>query len=73
MAKTPWPSKWSPHSTKTAFSAKRVTYTADPKGVGGFRPHIADSEIYVVNADGSGLTNITNNPADDWDPAWSLR
>ncbi len=28
-------------------------------------------EIYVMNGDGSGLTNLTNNPADDWNPVWS--
>ena len=28
-------------------------------------------EIYVINSDGSGLTNLTNNPARDHAPAWS--
>ncbi|WP_225990646.1 TolB family protein [Bacillus luti] len=28
-------------------------------------------EIYVMNPDGSNQTNITNNPADDSEPAWS--
>ena len=28
-------------------------------------------EIYVMNPDGSGQTNITNNPASDNYPAWS--
>ena len=28
-------------------------------------------EIYVMNADGSGQTNLTNNPAEGWRPAWS--
>ena len=28
-------------------------------------------EIYVMNADGSGQTNLTNNAADDRYPAWS--
>ena len=30
-----------------------------------------NSEIYVINSDGSGLTNLTNNPAQDHAPAWS--
>ena len=28
-------------------------------------------EIYVMNADGSGLTRLTDNPAVDMSPAWS--
>jgi len=28
-------------------------------------------EIYVMNADGSGRTNLTNNPAADYDSTWS--
>jgi hypothetical protein len=32
-----------------------------------------DGEIYVMNADGSGPTNLTNNPgATDAIPMWSL-
>ena len=30
-----------------------------------------NNEIYVMNGDGSGLNNLTNNPADDYEPAWS--
>ena len=29
------------------------------------------TEIYVMDADGSGQTNLTNNPAYDGYPAWS--
>ena len=28
-------------------------------------------EVYVMNADGTGQMNLTNNPAGDWFPAWS--
>jgi len=28
-------------------------------------------EIYVMNADGSEQTNLTNNPAVDFSPSWS--
>src|SRR5215216_908773 len=28
-------------------------------------------EIYVMNADGTGQTNISNNPAFDYGPSWS--
>jgi Tol biopolymer transport system component len=30
-----------------------------------------DAEIYLTDADGSGVVNLTNNPAYDWEPAWS--
>ena len=30
-----------------------------------------NAEIYVMNADGSGLRNLTRAPSDDLDPAWS--
>ena len=29
------------------------------------------AEIYVMNADGSGQTRLTNNPASDGSPSWS--
>jgi Tol biopolymer transport system component len=29
-----------------------------------------NDELYVMNADGTGQTNLTNNPADDDRPAW---
>src|SRR5207247_1175602 len=30
-----------------------------------------NQEIYVMNADGSGVSRLTNTPATDIDPAWS--
>lgn len=31
----------------------------------------ASYEIYVMNADGSGVTRLTDNPVDSYNPAWS--
>jgi Tol biopolymer transport system component len=52
--------------------------TPAPTPVGGGSGQLAFSsyrdgndEIYLVNADGSGLTNLTNHPAEDYLPAWS--
>lgn len=48
---------WSPDGAMLAFTSNRA-------GPG-------NSDIWVVNRDGSGLRNLTNNPAMDWAPAWS--
>jgi len=31
----------------------------------------ASLDLFVVDVDGSGPSNLTNSPGDDWDPAWS--
>ena len=46
---------WSPDGTKIAFGSNSD----------------GNYEIYVMNADGSGQTNLTNNSANDWYPSWS--
>ena len=47
---------WSPDGSKIAFSTSR---------------DCPNREIYLMNADGSGQTNLTNNAAADRSPAWS--
>jgi dipeptidyl aminopeptidase/acylaminoacyl peptidase len=49
---------WSPDGSRIALAIPR-----DGNG---------DDEIYVMHADGTQLTNLTNNPARDYAPAWSL-
>ena len=46
---------WSPDGSKLAFTSNRD----------------GNSEIYVVNRDGSGLRRLTNNPMIDVTPTWS--
>jgi TolB protein len=48
---------WSPDGTRIAFSSTR--------------DHSGNTEIYVMNADGSNLRRLTNNPAIDTTPTWS--
>jgi Tol biopolymer transport system component len=49
---------WSPDGSRIAFIADR--------------PGDGNGAIYVVNADGSGLTNLSNSPGSDGVGAWSL-
>jgi Tol biopolymer transport system component len=50
---------WSPDGSMLAFAGP------------GPENHRQGWDIYVINADGTGLTNLTNHPAVDLDPAWS--
>jgi predicted DNA-binding protein YlxM (UPF0122 family) len=58
---------WSPDGSMLAFSANPEeppefsTFTAADQ---------PQREVFVMRADGSGLTNITNSPADDYSPVW---
>jgi TolB protein len=45
---------WSPDGTQLAF-------------VSGFA---TQRDIYVINADGSGLRNLTNSPEDEYELDW---
>src|SRR5215217_4216450 len=58
----------SPDGSKIAFS--RATYTYRDVG-GGTTEKIYTQDIYVMNADGSGLREIADDPARDYGPAWS--
>ena len=55
---------WSPDGTRIAFQRK----VAIPAGVGTFEHSTA---IYVMNADGSERTYLTNTPYNDTYPVWS--
>jgi len=46
---------WSPDGTKIAFVSRRD----------------GNNEVYVMNADGSAQTNLTNNSTNDHSPSWS--
>ncbi len=50
-----WPPSWSPDGSRIAFVSR---------GEGNL-------DVYVMNADGSGLTQLTDDRAIDWSPTWS--
>jgi Tol biopolymer transport system component len=49
---------WSP-------DGQRIAYASDELAV------FENNEIFLMNADGSGKTNLTNDPAYDYDPSWA--
>ena len=50
-----------PSPTPSGGGTGRIAFVSDRDG---------NDEIYVMNADGSGQTRLTNNPAADGCPAW---
>jgi dipeptidyl aminopeptidase/acylaminoacyl peptidase len=78
---------WSPDGKKIAFSAtgdyqkkarkaveeavKKAIAEGDAQKAMEKAQAVADEEVYVVNADGSGRTALTSNTAVDINPAWS--
>jgi Tol biopolymer transport system component len=60
-AATPCPAS-TPAATPVPRASDRVLFTSLRDG---------NHEIYVMNGDGTGQTNLTNNPAQDASPVWS--
>jgi RNA polymerase sigma factor (sigma-70 family) len=54
--------QWSPDGSMLAFSAN----PSQPRDM----QERLDREVFVLGADGSGPTNLTNGPSDDYDPIW---
>jgi Tol biopolymer transport system component len=61
---------WSPDGNKIAFASNRddgqLSPTGECEGSGS-----CNWNIYTINADGTGLDRLTNDPAQDYQPAWS--
>ena len=57
---------WSPDRRRLLFAGK-VSHSAGPCD----RPGYCKKDIFVINADGSGLRQLTRNALVDEEPAWS--
>ena len=57
------------HQLWTLFNTDPLGVTTGQIAFGTNRD--GNDEIYVMNANGSGQTNLTNNPTEDLQPAWS--
>jgi len=55
---------WSPDGSKILFDSNR-----DSPSPAAYMPNVL--EIYIMNADGTNISRLTDNNADDWCPAWS--
>ncbi|MBC7877833.1 MAG: PD40 domain-containing protein [Anaerolineales bacterium] len=65
---------WSPDGTRLAFESDRDGWPTLPdyEPLGYDAGDFGDSEIYIMNIDGSEQVNLTNNPREgDTFPAWS--
>lgn len=58
--------RWSPDGTRVAFSSNRAHYEGASPDTG-----TPDMDLWLVNADGTGLSRITSDPANEQDPAWA--
>jgi Tol biopolymer transport system component len=58
--------RWSPDGARVVFSSNRAHYEGVSRDTG-----TPDLDLWIVNADGSGLARITRDPANEQDPAWA--
>jgi len=56
---------WSPDGTRIAFARGGTDVIDTPAKAGS-----SGSEIYAMNADGTGVTRLTHNQVADASPAW---
>ncbi len=58
-------------TNNTAFEGGRLAWSPDGSRIAFYSGRDGNFEIYVMNADGTNPTRVTNDPAQDRHPAWS--
>jgi Tol biopolymer transport system component len=58
--------RWSPDGTRILFKSNRAHYTGPAPETGD-----PDWDLYLMNADGSGVTRLTRDPGNEGDPTWA--
>jgi Tol biopolymer transport system component len=56
--------------TTDATGAAHPAWSADGTKIAFVSGRDGNNEIYVMNADGTGQTRLTNDPGEDVDPSW---
>ena len=63
-----WPT-WSPDGRRIAFASSRADPSVDGCIAGGYT--LCPADIYVMNADGTGISRLTDDPAPEYAAVWS--
>lgn len=58
--------RWSPDGRRVVFSSNRAHYEGAARDTGA-----PDFDLWIVNADGSAAQRLTNDAANEHDPAWT--
>ena len=64
-------SKWKGDPTHEGSTASTIVTVSANGKIAFDSNRTGNYEIFSINADGTGVHQLTNNPADDFDPAWS--
>lgn len=62
---------WSPDGTKILFSSTRYDPSIEPCLPGFPHEHGCPTDIYVMDAEGSNVVRLTDDPAPEYQPVWS--
>jgi hypothetical protein len=62
---------WSPDGTKILFSSTRYDPSIEQCLPGFPHEHGCPTDIYVMNAEGSNVVRLTDDPASEYQPVWS--